>query len=279
VVEGAAVVRQLEAFLERLARLQLPSLELYLTLRVDDVIALEDALRAWLPRLSANRCSLHLWNIGLENFSVAENERFNKGITTEQMRQATRLLRDLEARWPDAFCWSKYGGFGMIVFTPWTTLDDLTANLDGLRDLDLRWNAGMLSSRLQLLPGTPISRLAEFHGLLVRDASEWSPVPAHVSCLVDDGNVELPWRFSDPQTREVYRLMTRFFPREGPSTTIRMRHTPPFLADPIEGLETFVELVREHPQASFEHLLNVLQGRARQWLRNRRRPHRRQYRS
>lgn len=252
-VDGGALNRRLGPFLQGFLDLGAPPSELYLTLRVDELLQGEDELTARLPALAEAGHSLHLWNIGMENLSATENERLNKGISPEQVHRATAALRRLERGWPGAFVWSRHGGYGMILFTPWTTLDDLWANARGLGELSLARCGALVCSRLQLRPGTAAESLARRDGLVVEGPEALATVPPatvppDLSCLTDASDQELVWRFAHPDAHAAYCLMLTLFPHHGPPACEG-------LDDPAEALALVVEVVRDNPGADHAALL------------------------
>lgn len=271
VLEGSAAFLKLDAFLKGLLALEIVPSAFYLTCRIDELLAREETLRRHLPELKQRGHSLHIWNIGLESFSERENQRFNKGISAGQAERAVLALRALEADWPESFFWSQHGGFGMISFTPWTRLDDIDANIDGLGRLSLDGMVGMLSTRLQLLPGTALLALARRDGLTLEAediaASEDAALPtidAAMSCLTSWSIEEIPWRFKHPDTAAVYALLSRLQPPGGgpPDAEVAGVFTGGVrVPEPLELAATLVSLARSQPGASREELQRALRDR------------------
>jgi hypothetical protein len=200
----------LDDFLRGLLGLSLPPSTFLLTCRVDEFLRGVGALDARLPEIAKAGHSLHLWQVGLENFSPEENLRFNKGLSTDQIVEMLKWTDNLEQRWPETFAFRRYGGFGTILFTPWTRIEDLRINVDSFRRHRL---TGMLTTRLILRRGTPLERLAERDGLVGR-ASHLEGIPSWGTCITTFGEEELPWHFQSREVAEVYALMTVLFPRE-----------------------------------------------------------------
>ncbi len=208
-VQGAVVFQMLEAFINRLVETDLPPSAFLFSCRADELLARGRVIEELLPRLESRGHALHVWVMGIENFSRAENERLNKGIEPEQVLDARLLIDRLEADHPDAFCFNRYGGFSFVLFTPWTTLDDLRTNLSWARRVGIAPGGFFLRSRVQLVKGTPIALLAERDGLVVERFSE----PYFDSgCIRSHHDQELSWRFRSPMTAAVYRLGSRLPP-------------------------------------------------------------------
>ncbi len=178
----------------------------FVTSRLDSVVVWEAALRCALDHFSRSGNSLHLWSIGVENLSEEENLRFNKGLTSRAVEQGVRLVHKLAEDYPEIFGFS---GFGFILFTPWTTLDDLRQNARGFRSLGFTDMSRYLWTALQLLPGQPITRLAETQGLVVKNMED---LRADSGCITSWDDVEIPWRFRDQRVRQVYHVCRRLVP-------------------------------------------------------------------
>jgi hypothetical protein len=257
-------------FLTHLAALSLPPAEWYLTCRVDELLRMGDALRAGLPVVAAAGHRLHLWQVGLENYSEEENRRFNKGVTREQADRFIDLVDELEAAHPGAFVFRAHGGFAMIVFTPWTTVADLRANVDGLRRHRLGRDASFaLTTRLMLRHGTPIAALAERDGLtLPREAKTSTPFDLY--CITHWGEDELPWRFRHPEVEQVFRVVLSVSgrgrppaPELGPAVhrAVEEGHRQ-YVGDPTEWFAALVDTVERRPGAPDAEILEaVVSGR------------------
>lgn len=107
--------------------------------------------------------------VGIENFSQAELDRFNKGISVDTNIEFLDTLWRWKEEYGDALDLS-HAAFGFILFSPWTTMADLEANLAGIRRTNFdRLRGSILLSRARLYPDTALYYLAERDGLLVTD--------------------------------------------------------------------------------------------------------------
>ncbi|HEY3497421.1 MAG TPA: radical SAM protein [Polyangiaceae bacterium] len=149
--------------------------------------------------------------VGIENFSQAELDRFNKGISAAQNEEFLAALWRWKAEYGAAFELS-HASFGFVLFTPWTTLADLRENHAALartRFHELRGK--LLLSRARLYPDTALYYLAERDGLLEpRFASpdednsrRFGYLPAH------------PWRFLHAEVAHFSRLATELAEERG----------------------------------------------------------------
>jgi hypothetical protein len=111
--------------------------------------------------------------VGIENFSQPELDRFNKGITAEMNIEFLETLWRWKEQYGEALDLG-HAAFGFILFSPWTTMEDLEANLAGIKRTRFdRLRGSILLSRARLYPDTALYYLAERDGLLADDfASE-----------------------------------------------------------------------------------------------------------
>jgi hypothetical protein len=179
--------------------------------RVDVLLGMRDSLDGLLPRLTAAGHRLRILSIGAESFSAAENARFNKGLDAAQIWACHGMIRDLEARFPGTFACPDLGYFATILFTPWTTPADLSENVAAARTLGAPWLNRAIGSRLQLWEGLPITDLARRDGLAV-DAPAGSVAEVEAICHSSPDQREVPWRFADPRTALLHRVLIRLEP-------------------------------------------------------------------
>ena len=179
-------------------------------LRADTLLAQREALERALPGARAAGHSLRLMSVGAESFAEAENRRFNKGLSNDDLWDCFDMIRDLEARFEGAFSCTDPGIFATILFTPWSTPDDILVNVRAARRLGVEYLKKAAGTRLQLMDGLPITDLAAHDGLLcegdgaardIRDASLWN---------VD--MKDLAWRFADERAERICQLIVRLDP-------------------------------------------------------------------
>lgn len=242
------VFQRIDAFFAGILTVGLPPSEFHFSCRPDEFLGRVEVIESLLPRLERHGHSIHIWNMGVENFSPDENARFNKGLDTEQVARALDRMRGLEERWPHAFAFMRHGGLSFILFTPWTTLDDLALNAREARRLGV--DPVFLRSRLQLRPGTPIALLAARDGLTAPSFDQPSPLDFSCQCYPDEE--EVPWRFRHPEVAVAYRVMLRLgdgsrIPEDDPLRRFlgeTMAALPPEARDPALVLEVLADLLR-----------------------------------
>jgi hypothetical protein len=209
-VGGIAVFFKLRELVETLLSESLPPVHLLFGCRIDELLRMAPVIDELLPRLAAAGHGLDIENMGAESLARRENERFNKHISTAQVEAALGHLRRWERDWPDAFAFSRHGGFGFITFTPWTSLEDLEENARAAQRLGLPIGSLFATSRLILLPGLPVTVLAEHDGLVVPSFPD--PVVAEMDgggCLTSRTQTETPWRFRHRGVGLIYSVLAR----------------------------------------------------------------------
>ena len=186
----------------------------HVSLRANELRARRAPLERAIAACARGGHRLHLSNMGVENFSPAENARFNKGLGADDVFGALDLIRGWNRRYPGALAFDEDGGFGFILFTPWTTLDDLEINAEAISRLPPSTHTFLLTTRLLLQPERAITTLAQADGAV---SATW-PDPVHgrfsrAGCLNSADDVELPWRFLHHEADLLCRIMMRAEPQ------------------------------------------------------------------
>lgn len=185
--------------------------------RSDSFVRERAAVRAAVEAAAEAGHALEAYLTGFESFSDAELARYNKGVTAAEQVEAVRAMRALGGEFPEHFRYGDARGHSLILWSPWTTPDDLAESVDVIRReglADLFHEVGR--NRLRLYRDLPIYYAAERDGALL-DA--W-----------DDGdeggarrqgyNAERPWRFLDPRTRLAHALARALSARLGRSSEL-----------------------------------------------------------
>ncbi len=150
--------------------------------------------------------SLQIFSCGLENFSATELQRLNKGTTPLMNLRAVNLLKELELASEGRFFYSGYMGLSVLLFTPWTTLEELHLNIGLLLHLRLENEVGNLfMSRLRLHPDLAITALARHDNVIV-DCEDDPALVLNRRKLFEQ---ELPWKHLDPRMDAVSRIAVR----------------------------------------------------------------------
>lgn len=162
---------------------------------------------------AAKRSSIKLapFLVGIENFSQPELDRFNKGASAETLIKFLGALHRWHADYPTAIDLS-HAAFGFIMFTPWTTLDDLRTNLECIRQTGMdRFRGHLLLSRVRLYPDTALYWLAKRDGFLIDDyARPEDDASARYGYLPAK-----PYRFRDPKVARIAELATEYIKQHG----------------------------------------------------------------
>ncbi|MBM4386359.1 MAG: hypothetical protein FJ088_01390 [Deltaproteobacteria bacterium] len=251
-IMGAVIFAALEKFIERLLKTDIPPSAFLFSARADELLGKKKAIERFLPLLRERGHSIHIWVIGIENFSERENERLNKGLSIEKILECDELVRGWEERYPDTFVFSRYGGYSFILFTPWTEIKDLRKNLEYAKKLNVDPRGFFLRSRLQLMPERPITLLAERDGLL----AEKPDIPEFDSGCVQTWQIsELAWRFKKSEVSHICGISSRLAPgveeMKGDELYANIqdwiRRLPEGLRDPFILFETLLDAVEENP--------------------------------
>ncbi len=205
-VLSAAVTSSPAAFVRLVSAVQLPPVRFLVDYRADFIARRHAALKEALRLLGEMGHSLDICLVGVESFSAVQLDRYHKGFGPEAILEALRVLRALEREFPTNFGFREYGGLSTILYDPWARLADVALNLAVVDHFRLEELCGkLLTSRLRLNEGLPLTRIARAEGLL-REAYE-DPLldTARRNFYPDD----LPWRFKDPRLEALNQLTTR----------------------------------------------------------------------
>jgi hypothetical protein len=255
-IDGGAIYPQVDRLFRRVLERRHPPSEFHFACRADELVRHGVRLERVLPGLARAGHSVHFSNMGVENFSPAENERLNKGLTQADIAGALELLARWAQRWPGTVEFDRHGGFGFILFTPWTTLADLRTNLRALRDLGLRNSGFCVTTRLLLLPDRPITRLAERDGLTAAEFDDRLMAEfCRAGCITEWGQREVAWRFREPVVGLIHAVLLRRVPeavagRKDPAARLvaeAIRRLPAASQDWLGLLELLIDAVETDP--------------------------------
>lgn len=154
--------------------------------------------------------------VGIENFSQPELDRYNKGIRAETNVAFLEWLWELRARFGDTLALDE-ASFGFVLFSPWTTLDDLETNHRAIvRTRFDRLRGRLLHSRARLYPDTALYYLAQRDGLFA-DAH----APGHDNAQRYGYFPARPFRHADPRVEHFARLATALVDETGGKDEVR----------------------------------------------------------
>jgi hypothetical protein len=149
-----------------------------------------------------SRTTLDLYLIGIENFADSELTRMNKGVTAAENRSALQVVEQLGERFSPWFVWQRSRAHGIILFSPWTSPEELQINAEQMAAVGFeRYRLGALRTRMRLYPGLPLYAKAQQEGLLAADFA------AGRDRAEEQGyNASVPWRFAHAGTAAIWRL-------------------------------------------------------------------------
>ncbi|MBU0493028.1 MAG: cobalamin-dependent protein [Chloroflexi bacterium] len=123
--------------------------------------------------------------VGVESGSQHSLDTFNKRTTVAQNYHALEVLNRLDI----------LADFGMLMFDPNSTVDDIRANIDYLWAMGGEGQAPIIFARMEVYAGTPILHTLAEQGRLIGNYLAW--------------DYEIP----DPRVELLYRLMVLTFRR------------------------------------------------------------------
>ncbi|MBI4567622.1 MAG: radical SAM protein [Planctomycetes bacterium] len=214
-----------------------------------------DKLTAALSTFAGTGHRIDLYLVGFENFSQPELDRFNKGVSAAECEEAASLLRSLRDQFPDSFSDDTHAK-GFILFTPWTSLADLEANVAAFRRLRFwEFRGNLPLSKLRLDPSLPLYHAAARDGLL----ADRFPDAAHDNSRRYGYSGEAPWRFLHAEAGRVYAVYVRA--SEGAGDLLPLIRNWEDRAAQVALLEHLVALAAADPGANEE----TLYRRAAEW--------------
>ena len=173
--------------------------------RGDAILRYADALEEAATIAADTGFWFALYLIGFESFSEPQLNRFNKGVTPADYGLALQRLRELHARAPSSFRLYAYGSSSFILWEPWTTLNDLTANVAFIEHHAVaRLSSGLAATRLRLYPNLPLYWRAKRDDLLVAGEAAADRGAAQTGYAA-----EARWRTADGRVAVVEELVRR----------------------------------------------------------------------
>jgi len=198
---------------ELILRLKVPPSIFLFNPRIDDVLRLRGRIERMLPALADAGHEVRILSMGAENFSEAENARFNKGITLAQVDEFLALTESWAKAYGPVFKPFKAGNdaveLGFILFTPWTTLEDVRLNLTRAAERRFPDRGYWLYSILLMDPTTPIFRLARKDGGILADRFPDQGQVYGLSKNEGEMSEVLAWRFKDAKVADFFALLVR----------------------------------------------------------------------
>ena len=203
---GEAALQHMEALIDAFCCARFPAADLMFDARPDRLVKSEPRFQRAANLLTGSGHRLNVALVGIESFSRVELARMNKGTTPADNLAAIVTLLRLEHDHPETFCFREHGGLSLILFTPWTVLEDLAFNLQLLRVCALDGICGKVyGSRLRLEPQLAMTALARRDGALVERYEDRAFDTAARNLYPR----EMPWRFLDPRVEAVCKRLVR----------------------------------------------------------------------
>jgi pyruvate-formate lyase-activating enzyme len=185
--------------------------------RADAFVREEARVREAIAEAARAGHRLEVYLSGFEAFSERELVRYNKGADVSALLAAARAMRSLAEEHAGTFDYARARGHSLILWSPWTSPDDLletTANVRGHGLFDLFDELG--KNRLRLYPDLPITLAAARDGAITDAWEDGDEGAAHVKGYT----VERPWRFLDGRTRLAFAITRGLRARLGQRTEV-----------------------------------------------------------
>lgn len=185
--------------------------------RADAFVREEGRVREAIAAAAEGGHALELYLSGFEAFCDRELTRYNKGADVATLLRAVRTMRALAREHPGTFDHARARGHSLILWSPWTSTEDLhetTANIRQHGLLDLFEDIGR--NRLRLYEDLPITLAAARDGALTDAWDEGDEGAARRKGYA----VERPWRFLDARTRLAFAIARGLRQRLGAATEV-----------------------------------------------------------
>ncbi|MCX7958344.1 MAG: DUF483 domain-containing protein, partial [Deltaproteobacteria bacterium] len=201
---GEIIVHNLDRFFDIIVREGIDETDFLFNFRVDNFIKNTDRIERALKIISETRNRFFLALAGIENFSNIELERYNKGFKNYDIFKFLSIVFELKHKYQNHFDYQEYGGFSLILFNPFTRVEDLRLNYHLIKYLGIENVCGKLfTSRLRLYEELPLYYLVRNEGLIVDKYKRKNYYTARYNFYKE----EVPWRYKDSLTENVNRYL------------------------------------------------------------------------
>jgi len=172
--------------------------------RPDQVLRFASHLERAIAAAARSQATLAVHLMGFESLSPHLAAIYNKHESPERWPDiclaAVRGLRTLARLHPTTFVLDRYGTSSFILFSPWTTLDDLRVDSNAIEAHDLgAFSAGAPFSKLRLYPNLPLYWKAKAEGFLLSGEAAASNRTGY--------SMEHSWRFGDASVSRAHELV------------------------------------------------------------------------
>jgi len=207
-VLDARLFKHIERFATMVLDLALPPSTFCFEPRIDRVLEVADALERLLPRFAAAGHRILLLRLGIENLDEVENARLGKQISLSQFDAAAARMAHMVQEHPESFGCDPTWAY--LTCSPWTTLENFATSLERAIERNFEPLGIWLYTPVLLYASTPLTRLAETQGGILRpDFDDASLIyePSVNNCALES---LIPWRFRDARMAQAFALVVRF---------------------------------------------------------------------
>lgn len=211
--------------------------------RADAFVRERARVEAAIRAAGASSHVLESYLSGFESFCDRELARYNKGCSVSDLVAAVEAMRELARAYPSSFDYARARGHSLILFSPWTTPEDLAETVATMRAHRLGELFDEIGrNRLRLYTDLPITLAAARDGAVL---GAWDEGDAGAG-EAKGYPTELPWRFLDPRTRRV-RERAEALRRTLGSRTELAQLAASIEDGELEGLDALIEALGSRP--------------------------------
>ncbi len=201
---GEIVINRIDEFFDIILSEKINNTDFLFNFRVDNFIRNRHKIKEALKRISKTDNRLYLALTGIENFSNVELERYNKGIRNYDIFRFLSIIFQLKYNYPHHFDYSEYGGFSLILFNPFTRIEDLRLNYHLIKYLNIEQLCGKLfTSRIRLYKELPFFYLAKKSDLIANKYKEKIFDTASQNFY----KKEIPWKYKDRRVEDFNKFL------------------------------------------------------------------------
>lgn len=191
-IVGEIIVHNIDRFFDIILKNSIDDTDFLFNFRVDNFIKNKDKIEKVLKLLLGTKNRFYLALVGIENFSNIELERYNKGFKNYDIFRFLSIIFELKHKYSNHFDYSEYGGFSLILFNPFTRIEDLRLNYHLIKYLGIENLCGKLfTSRIRLYKELPIYHLAKKAGLITDKYVDFRYDTARINFY----RAEEPWKY------------------------------------------------------------------------------------
>lgn len=203
---GEIIAFNIDEFFKLILANKIDNIDFLFNFRVDNFLKSRDKIETGLKLISKTKNRFALALVGIENFSNKELLLYNKGFKNCDIFNFLKFVFELKNKYKEHFEYEEYGGFSLILFNPFTTLEDLRLNYHLIKYLNIENLCGKLfTSRIRLYKELPIYHLAKRDNLIIKRYKDKKLDTASWNFYKD----EIPWRYRERIVNQINQFFTK----------------------------------------------------------------------